>query len=69
VQNNNPAVQNLNRQQQMRDRGQTRTQNFERARSGGGSAPAARPSGGGGGGSRPSGGGGGSRSSGSGRRG
>ncbi|MDR3713420.1 MAG: hypothetical protein P4L51_11425 [Puia sp.] len=65
VQGNNQAVQNLNRQQQLRDRGQTRTQNFERARS---SAPAPsggggsfRPSGGGGGGSRPSGGGGGRR--------
>jgi hypothetical protein len=56
VTNNNPAVQNLNRQQQMRDRGQVRTQNFERARSGGFSAPAARPSGGGGT-SRPSSGG------------
>lgn len=66
VQNNNPTVQNLNRQQQMRDRGQTRTQNFERARS----APApARSSGGGGSFSRPSsGGGGGGRSSGGGRR-
>ena len=32
---NNPSVQqNLNRQQQMRDRGQTRTQNFNQARSG-----------------------------------
>jgi hypothetical protein len=39
----------------MRDRGQVRTQNFERARSAAPSAPA-RSSGGGGGGSRPSGG-------------
>lgn len=37
------SVPNLNREQQMRDRGQTRTQNFERARSGN-TAPAARPS-------------------------
>ncbi len=58
VQNSNQAVQNLNRQQQMRDRGQTRTQNFERARS----APASAPvrSSGGGGFSRPSSGGNGS---------
>jgi hypothetical protein len=61
VQNNN-SVQNLNREQQMRDRGQVRTQNFNQAR--GVSAP--RPTGGGsrpsgGGGSRPSGGGGGGR--------
>ena len=60
---NNPSVQqNLNRQQQMRDRGQTRTQNFNQARSGGGGG-FSRPSGGAsaprssGGGSRPSGGG------------
>ncbi|HET6256375.1 MAG TPA: hypothetical protein VFE32_20035 [Puia sp.] len=61
---NNPQVrQNLNRQQQMRDRGQVRTQNFNQAR--GFSRPSggvSRPSGGGarpsGGGSRPSGGGG-----------
>jgi hypothetical protein len=67
---NRAAVPNLNRDQQMRDRGQVRTQNFERARSGGSPAPAARPSGGGGG-SRPSGGsgGGGGGRSGSGRRG
>src|ERR1700754_966726 len=58
---NNPSVQqNLNWQQQMRDRGQTRTQNFNQARSG---ASFSRPSGGAsaprssGGGSRPSGGG------------
>ncbi|HTI90329.1 MAG TPA: hypothetical protein VL727_07040 [Puia sp.] len=63
---NNPSVQqNLNREQQMRDRGQTRTQNFNQARSGGGGF--SRPSGGAsaprssGGGSRPSGGGGGRR--------
>jgi hypothetical protein len=63
---NNPSVQqNLNRQQQMRDRGQVRTQNFQQARSSGGGArpsvqSAPRSSGGG---SRPSGG-----SSGGGRR-
>ena len=69
------VVRNLDRQQQMRDRGQVRTQNFQSARSnfGGGrsstSAPRAmssgggggRSSGGGGGSSRSSGGGGGSR--------
>jgi len=64
VPNNNQSVPNLNREQQMRDRGQARTQNFERARSGGFSAPS-RPSGGGAV-SRPSGGGGGSRPSGGG---
>ncbi|MDP4148131.1 MAG: hypothetical protein Q8943_01850 [Bacteroidota bacterium] len=72
-QNQAAIQQNLNREQQMRDRGQVRTQNFERARSGGFSAPS-RPSGGGGfsrpsgggGFSRPSGGGGGSRPSGGG---
>jgi hypothetical protein len=61
---NNPGVQqNLNREQQMRDRGATRQQNFQQSRSfsGGG---ASRPSGGGA--SRPSGGGGGSRPSGGG---
>ncbi len=53
---NNPGVQqNLNRQQQMRDRGQVRTQNFQQARTGGGGGGAPRSSGGG---SRPSGGGG-----------
>lgn len=62
VQNNPQVQQNLNRQQQMRDRGQVRAQNFNQARgvsrpSGGGTS---RPSGGGGGG-RPSGGGGGGR--------
>lgn len=66
---NNPSVQqNLNREQQMRDRGLTRQQNFQQSRSFGGgggvSRPSggggySRPSGGGGGGSRPSGGGGG----------
>jgi hypothetical protein len=68
VQNNNPSVQNLNRAQQMRDRGQVRTQNFQQARTsnppratGGGSRPS-----GGGGSSRPSGGSGGSRPSGGG---
>ena len=39
VTNNSQSVQNLNRQQQMRDRGQTRTQNFQMSRSGN-SAPA-----------------------------
>ncbi len=62
--NNNTQVQNLNRQNQLRDRGHVQTQNFQNIRSaapppsrpaGGG----ARPSGGGGGGARPSGGGGG----------
>jgi hypothetical protein len=56
VQNNPSVQQNLNHQQQMRDRGQVRTQNFNQAR--GVSAPrsggTSRPSGGG---SRPSGGG------------
>jgi hypothetical protein len=79
---NNPSVQqNLNRQQQMRDRGFTREQNFQRSampsrsfsapRSPGGGSY--RPSGGGGfrpsgggGGFHPSGGGGGSRPSGGG---
>src|SRR5579859_7668830 len=67
---NNPSVQqNLNRQQQMRDRGFTRTQNFQQSHTGGGGGGFSRPSGGGGfsrpsgggggGGSRPSGGGGG----------
>jgi hypothetical protein len=58
VQNNPQVQQNLNRQQQMRDRGQGRTQNFNQARGGGAPRPsggASRPSGGG---SRPSGGGG-----------
>lgn len=61
------VIQNLNRQQLSRDRGQMRTQNFERARpapSGGGNS--FRPSGGGGSSFRPSGGGGGSRPSGGG---
>jgi hypothetical protein len=58
------VTRNLDRQQQMRDRGQVRTANFERARP----APAPASYGGsrssGGGGSRPSGGGGGGRSGG-----
>ena len=68
---NNPSVQqNLNREQQMRDRGATRQQNFQQSRGGGGGGGSPRPSGGGvsrpsggggGGGSRPSGGGGGGR--------
>lgn len=64
--NNNPSVQqNLNREQQMRDRGQTRMQNFQRSGFGGGnSGGVSRPSGGGF--SRPSGGGGFSRPSGGG---
>jgi hypothetical protein len=62
---NNPGVQqNLNRQQQMRDRGFTRQQNFQQSRSFGGGGGFSRPSGGGF--SRPSGGGGGSRPSGGG---
>jgi hypothetical protein len=62
AQNNAASTQNLNRAQQMRDRGQVRTQNFQQARAasaprstGGGSRPSgggARPSGGGGGGGR-----------------
>ena len=60
----NPGVvQNLNRQQQLQERGQVRTQNFQSARPAQ-SAPAARPSSGGGG-ARSSGGG----RSGGGRRG
>jgi hypothetical protein len=63
---NNPGVQqNLNREQQMRDRGQTRQQNFQQSRTPSGGGGFSRP-GGGGGGSRPSGGGGGSRPSGGG---
>jgi hypothetical protein len=64
VQNNSPSAQNLNREQQMRNRGQTSTQNFQQARTspprsfGGGGGGGSRPSGGG---SRPSGGGGGRR--------
>jgi hypothetical protein len=50
VQSNAPQIQNLNRQQQMRDRGQMRSQNFQQAR--GNNAPS-RPSGGN---SRPGGG-------------
>ncbi len=75
--NNNPpeVTRNLDRQQQMRDRGQVRTQNFQRAqsfsapspRSSGGSSGGARPSGGGGGSSRSSSGGGGGGRSGRGR--
>ena len=54
------VIRNLNRQQQMRDRGEVRAQNFERARpsSFGGGGGYSRPSGGGSV-SRPSGGGGG----------
>jgi hypothetical protein len=55
VSNNSQSVQNLNRAQQQRDRGQTRSQNFQSARSGG-SAPRAtsapRSSGGSSGGGR-----------------
>jgi hypothetical protein len=69
VPNNSQNVQNLNRAQQMRSRGQMSTQNFQSARSGGFSRPSSggfsRPSGGGGF-SRPSGGGGAPRSSGGG---
>lgn len=61
VQNNSPSTQGLNRAQQMRDRGQVRTQNFQQARSAPTrSAPASAPRSGGGG-SRSSGGGGGRR--------
>jgi len=65
------VIRNLNRQQQMRDRGEMRTQNFERARSnssGGGRAPSFN-GGGGGGGRSSGGGGGGGRSSGGGNSG
>jgi hypothetical protein len=68
--NNNPpeVTRNLDRQQQMRDRGQVRTQNFQRAQSF--SAPSSRSSGGSNGsssgGRSSSGGGGSSRSSGGG---
>ena len=54
--NNQQQVQNLNRQSQMRDRGQVRTQNFQQSRGGGYSAPRQQPSNNGGG--RSSGGGG-----------
>jgi hypothetical protein len=64
VSNSRPEViQNLNRQQVMRDRGEMRTQNFERARVSAPSGGGGRPSGGGG---RSSGGGG--HSGGGGRR-
>ena len=53
--NQNQQVQNLNRQQQMQQRGEVRSQNFQMQRS---SAPAPRSSGNSGGGSRSSGGGG-----------
>jgi hypothetical protein len=63
VNNSRPEViQNLNRQQGMRARGEVRTQNFQRTMPQ--SSPSFRPSSGGG--SRPSGGGGGSRPSGGG---
>ena len=67
------TIQNLNRQQVMRDRGAMRTQNFQRSMpSGGGSRSSggggARPSGGSSGGSRGGGGGGGSRGGGGGGR-
>jgi hypothetical protein len=71
VNSTRPEVQNLDRQQMNRNRGETRSQNFQRipsSPSSGGFRPSpgggggSRPSGGGGGGgSRPSGGGGGSR--------
>ncbi len=69
--NNRPdVIRGLDRQQQMRDRGEMRAQNFERARSFNGGGPASRPApsfsggnrsfgGGGGGAPRSSGGGGG----------
>jgi hypothetical protein len=76
VNNARPEVQNLNRQQMDRSRGQARAQNFQRipsSPSSGGSRPSGggggfRSSGGGGGGSHSSSGGGGSRSGGGGRR-
>jgi hypothetical protein len=76
VNNSRPEVQNLNRQQMDRSRGEMRTQNFQRINSSpssGGFRPSSggggsHPSGGGGGGSR-SGGGGGSHSGGGGGRG
>jgi hypothetical protein len=80
VNSTRPEVQNLNRQQNDRARGEMRTQNFQRipsspssggyrpAPSGGGSGGSRSSGGGGGGGSHPSsGGGGGSRSGGGGR--
>ncbi len=70
VNNARPEVQNLNRQQIDRSRGEVRTQNFQRmqAPSGGGGGGGSRPSGGGGGGGggARSSGGGGARSSGGG---
>jgi hypothetical protein len=70
VNNTRPEIQNLNRQQVDRSRGEMRAQNFQRIPSspssggfrpsgGGGGGGSFHPSGGGGGGSRPSGGGGG----------
>ncbi|MBS1667580.1 MAG: hypothetical protein JST58_09405 [Bacteroidetes bacterium] len=64
--NNNPQVQNLNRQFDMRSRGQMRTQTFQQSRGGFNAAPQRQQQSGGfsrpsGGGSRPSGGGGGFR--------
>ncbi len=75
VNNTSPNVQNLERAQIDRSRGETRAQNFQRipsAPSSGGYHPSSsgggyRPSGGGGGGSHPSGGGGGGSRSGGGR--
>jgi len=73
VNNTRPEVQNLNRMQMDRSRGEMRTQNFQRIPSSpsGGYHPSggggSRPSGGGGGGARSSGGGGGSHSGGGGR--
>ena len=58
VTNSRPEVQNLNRQQMDRSRGEMRAQNFQRIPSSP-SSGGFRPSSGGGGGSRPSGGGGG----------
>jgi hypothetical protein len=79
VNNTRPEIQNLNRQQIDRSRGETRAQNFQRIPSspssggfhpsgGGGGGNYRSSGGGGGGGSHPSSGGGGSRSGGGGRR-
>jgi hypothetical protein len=55
VGSNNQSIQNLNRSQQMRSRGTTSSQNFQRSRTTGGQASTPKPSTGGG--SRPSSGG------------
>jgi hypothetical protein len=65
VNNSRPEVQNLDRQQNNRNRGEVRAQNFQRISSSP-SPGGYRPSSGGGGGARPSGGGGGASRSGGG---